>query len=143
MSALLSAIRAAAIAQGVEPYAANTLAANAAMAVRGAIVDAAESRAQFGVTCAPDALADAAVATLDALGAAVERIGLENSGQCDRIHALEAAVRRGWARERRLRRERDVERRKLAALRASAQRLARAGRADVIGAELPEVWRAS
>lgn len=126
----------------IDPAAADELARNASQAVRGAIADAAEHRvAHFGLRADPDALADAAVATLDAIGATVERLGLENSAQCDRIFALEAAVRRGWERERRLRRERDVARRQLAALRDSAQRLARAGRTDVLGAELPEVWR--
>lgn len=141
MSALVAAIRAAAVAQGVEVSAALELARNASMAVRGVIADAVEHRvANFELHADPDVIADASMAALDRTAADV---ALADSSACDRIFNLEHSVRRHVAARRRLRRERDVARRQLAALRRNAQRLALLGRVDVLGAELPDVWSAS
>lgn len=141
MNALVSAIHAAAIAQGVDPVRASELANNAAAAAQGAIAAAVEHRVElFGLHADPDAIAEDAVARLDATRRVGDGLAHENSRNCDRIFALETALRRAWASRRRLRRERDMARRQLAAVQSGAQRLARAGRSDVLAAEVPESW---
>ena len=86
---------------------------------------------------------DALLSDVRRLRALVAMLGEQNSDACDRIYALEQAVVRATAERRRLRRERDVARRQLAAVQQSAQRAARAGQVEALAAELPEAWRAA
>lgn len=82
-------------------------------------------------------------ADLGATRALLAQYGEHNSRACDRIYELELRLLRALRAARRLRRERDIARRQVAAVQASAQRAARDGQVGALAAELPAAWRAA